>query len=172
MTTKYSAKHVYWDAKKQVVLNVHDVEIYRCKGKLRLPSHYYRFDSQHEFKVYLELCRMYGESNVERQYPVKILPKGKCYPKGLTWKVDFTVCSKEKGQNLFYNVEAKGLFLPEFGKTLAMLEQCEPVDFKSLRIVFPNKIPTENKVVKALSKSDFASNLLTLKDLKQLTELS
>ena len=172
MVTKYSAKHVYWDVKKQVVLNIHDVEIYRCNGKLRLPSHYYRFDSQHEFKVYLELCRMYGEENVERQYPIKVLPSSKCYPRGLTWKVDFTVCTKKKGTCLFYNVEAKGLFLPEFGKTLAMLERHDRNSFYQTKIVFPNKIPTENKVVKALSKTDFVSNLLTLKDLKQLSELS
>ena len=172
MTTKYRANHVYWDAKKQVVLNIHDIEIYRCNGKLKLPTSYYRFDSQHEFRVYLELCRMYGEENVERQYPVKVLPPSKCYPKGLTWKVDFTVYFKKKDLSFFHNIEAKGIFLPEFGKTLAMLEQHNSMNFHRTKIVFPNKIPTENKVVKALSKTDFALNLLTLKELKQLTELS
>ena len=172
MATKYAAKHVYWDTNKQIVLNVHDVEVYRCKGRLKLPLHYCRFDSQHEFKVYLELVRMYGEHRVKKQVSERILPSGRCYPNGKRWKIDFAVVNRSNPKVIDHYVEAKGVFLPSFGDTLAAFETNNPYRFKHLYLVFPREIPTHRQVVESLLDSDFCDRLLTLKDLKQLTELS
>ena len=172
MSSKYSAKHVYWDTKKQVVRSIHDIEIYRCKGRLKLPKHITRFDSQHEFKVYLELCRMYGEHRVRRQTPVEIIPPGRCYPAGKTWKVDFAIANRFYPLRVNCYVEAKGYFIPAFGDTLAMLETSDAYQLDDLYLIFPEAIPTDKKVIKSLQKSGLSANLLTLNDLRQLTELS
>ena len=172
MTNKYAAKHVYWDSKKQVVLNPHDVEIYRCKGKLKLPKHYHRIDSQHEFRVYLELCRMYGEHRVDRQISEELIPPCFSYPMGKRWKIDFGITNQNGLGSIALYIEAKGLFTPAFGDTLAMFELHSRIDINRLFLVFPDKIPTKSLVIKRLLKTDFTSNLLTLKDLKQLTKFS
>jgi hypothetical protein len=171
VTPKYSAKAVFFDSTKRVVIDRNEIDIYRSKGKLKLPEHITRFDSQHEFRVYLELCRMYGQGKVSRQFPVKIFPPGYCYPKGKNWKVDFYIDrdSSRFGSSVF--VEAKGAFLPEFAHTLANLELIDHRAFRRLIIVFSRSIPIENKVIKALLNSDYGQNLLTLKELEQLTHL-
>jgi hypothetical protein len=170
-TPKYKAKHVFWDREKQIVVDSIDIERYRIKTCLKLPGAIVRFDSQHEFKVYLELGRMYGSNKVIRQFPVEIIPPGYCYPKGKNWKIDFAITSEHAYCGYSRLVEAKGAFLPEFASTLASFEQIHDSDFGKLIIVFPNSIPKDNKVVKALLKSEYAQNLLTLKELKQLTQL-
>ena len=171
MASKYLAKYVYWDTKKRVVMNVHDIEIYRCNKKLRLPKHIARFDSQHEFKVYLELVRMYGEYSVERQVAVEIIPPCKCYPTGKRWKVDFTVLSPtDYGDEVLY-VEAKGFLIPAFADTLAMFEIETPYYLDDFYLVFPQQIPTDKQVIKNLQKSGLNENLLTLNTLKELRQL-
>jgi hypothetical protein len=165
-TPKYKAKAVFWDTEKQTVIDKSEVERYRVKNRLKLPNTIARFDSQHEFKVYLELCRMYGADRVIRQFPVEIFPKGICYPKGKHWKVDFAIKSNGRLPTIFAFVEAKGAFLPEFAHTLAALEWSEPDVFNSLIVVFGNSIPTENKVITSLLNSDFNCRLLTFKELQ------
>lgn len=172
MTTKYAAKHVYWDTNKQIVRSLHDVEIYRCNGKLKLPLHYFRFDSQHEFKVYLELVRMYGEHRIKRQVSERLLPSCRCYPRGKYWKIDFAITDLNNPKVIEHYVEAKGVFLPSFGDTLAAFETNNRYRFKHLYLVFPREIPIQRQVVRNLFNSDDCDRLMTLKDLKQLTELS
>lgn len=164
---KYQAKHVYWDAKNKIVRAGFDIEIYRCYGKLKLPPHIWRFDSQHEFKVYLELVRMYGEHRIERQFSVPIFPISCCYARGKSWKVDFALVNPNEPSEILYYIEAKGAFLTEFALTLAAFEQHQYERFERIKIIFPNRLPSKNNVVKSLLKSPFKDNLLTLSELKE-----
>ena len=119
---KYKSRCVYWDLTKQVVIDPQDIKVYRQQGRLKLPNHLIRFDSVHEYKVYLELCRIYGANRIIRQYQLDILPPCFCYPKGKKWRVDFAILSSTSQGGYFCFVEAKGAFLPEFAHTLACLE--------------------------------------------------
>lgn len=168
---KYKAKYVFWDNKNRVVKNVHDIEIYRCNGKLKLPEYIWRFDSQHEFKVYLNLVRIFGWDRIKRQYPLTIIPPGRCYPNGKVWRIDFAITSEFDKELCTHYIEAKGAFLPEFATTLALFEYQDPYDFNELFIVFNGKLPTNNRVIKSLLKTDFKDNLLSLKELERLTNL-
>lgn len=170
-TPKYKAKAVFWDTKKETVIDKSGVERYRVKDRLKLPNTIARFDSQHEFKAYLELCRMYGADRVIRQFPVEIFPKGDCYPKGKYWKVDFAIKSAGQLASIANYVEAKGAFLPEFAYTLAALEWSEPDIFNSLVVVFSGSIPLENRMVCSLLNSNSDCRLLTLKELQRLSHL-
>jgi hypothetical protein len=168
---KYKAKAVFWDLDKSTVVDKSEIERYREKGRLKLPDHVARFDSQHEFKVYLELCRMYGQEKIYRQYSTEVIPAGYCYPKGKNWKIDFSIANERPYLGTSHFVEAKGAFLPEFAHTLANFELLNDKAFGKLIIIFGNSIPIESKVIKALLDSEYAQNLLTLKELKQLSRL-
>lgn len=166
---KYKAKYVYWDVDQRIVRSIHDIEVFRCHGKLKLPPNIIRFDSQHEFKVYLELVRLFSAERIERQYKVQIASPTYCYPSGRHWKIDFAITKASKPDNYAYYFEAKGAVLPEFTHTLATFESHNPTSFNRLYLVFPNEIPLENKVIKALSKSPCLDRLLTLEQLKQIS---
>lgn len=110
------------------------------------------FDSVLEYKVYLSLCKKYGEKYITRQFQVPILPKNAFFP-ALTWKVDFVAWSAE-GVLLF---EAKGEWLlhdnfalSDFKKLLRLLQITQPEYFKKLVLVSDTEwlIPgTELKVI-------------------------
>lgn len=168
---KYKAKPVFWDIKNQRVIDSTDINQYRIKFRLKLPHYIRRFDSQHEFKVYLELLRMHGVERVESQFPVIVIPSSYCYPSGKSWKIDFAIKSDCRWGGYSHFVEAKGAFLPEFAHTLASFEYRHDSKFMKLIIVFPNAIPLNNRVIKALSNSPFKKNLLTFEELKQLKTL-
>ncbi|PSB11101.1 hypothetical protein C7B62_06635 [Pleurocapsa sp. CCALA 161] len=168
-TPKYKSKVVFFDTDKQIVIDSSEVERYRNKARLRLPENITRFDSQHEFKVYLELCRIYGADRIVRQYPIELIPPGQCYPKGKTWKVDFAIKDADKREALTTLVEAKGALMPEFISTLAHLEVNEPDAFEDLVVVFSRSIPTDNKVIKSLLNKTYAPQFYTLKELEQST---
>ncbi len=168
---KYKAKYVFWDSRDKVVRSGIDIEIYRCNGKLKLPEHIWRFDSQHEFKVYLELVRIFGVDRIERQYLSTLFLPGKCYPKGKNWKVDFAIKDAEIPGDFSHFVEAKGAFLPEFATTLAILEARNPWFFNELFVVFNSKPPTSSRVIKSLLKTDFKNHLISLKELEQSNQL-
>lgn len=170
-TPKYKAKAVYFDSNRRVVIAENEAERYRVKGKLKLRDGIIRFDSQHEFKVYLELCRMYGAEMVDRQYKVQIYSSGLCYPKGKDWKVDFSIPCPSHPDRPEALVEAKGACLSEFAYTLSALEQLQPDLFDRLFIVFSDRIPVENKVISSLMNSNYEYRLLTLKELKCLQHL-
>ncbi len=170
-TPKFKAKPVFWDTKDKVVRSEIDIEIYRCNGKLKLPEHIWRFDSQHEFKVYLELVRIFGAYRIKRQIPISLLPPRRCYPNGKTWKVDFAIDNGIASNEWTHFVEAKGAFLPEFATTLAILEDKDSWAFDNLFVIFNGKPPATNRVIKSLLKTDFKDHLLSLKELEQLTKL-
>lgn len=168
---KYSAKYVYWDTQKQVVLPPSDIEIHRYNGRLKLPKHIVRFDSHHEFRVYIELCRMYGSKCISRQYKVKTIEPCTCYPTGKYWKVDFAVSLP--GSMFFYDylIEAKGVITSEFINNLVLIEQTGFEAFESLYIVFPHIVPANNKVIKALQNNGWEQRLFTFKQFRQLDGL-
>ena len=168
---KYKAKYVFWDSKNEVVKSEHDINIYRCQGKLKLPEHIWRFDSQHEFKVYLQLVRMYGVSRIIRQFKLSIIPPGTCYPKGKSWRVDFAITSVTPLGGYSHYIEAKGAFLPEFGTTLACLEANNKMAFDRTLVIFSQKPSAKNRVIKALMDSPFQESLLSLQDLEKLSKL-
>ncbi len=165
---KYGSKPVYCNLRTQSVLSPYEIDSYRYKGKLKLAKHLAKFDSQHEFKVYLELIRMYGVSRVIRQYPLEIIAPGYCYSNGKNWRVDFAVTAMTGRKYIIYFVEAKGLFTTEFGYVLSALEAYDDRAFNKLRIVFASYVPSTNRVVKSLLKSDRQDALFTLNQLKKL----
>lgn len=167
-TLKYQSKAVFWDRQRQIVINKLEANKRRQGQGLKLPNHIFRFDSTHEFRVYLELIRMYGDSNVARQYPLQIFPASACYSKGKTWRVDFAVNTPSDSRTFNRFVEAKGLMLPEFRCALASLEQNNPFAFKMLRIVFPKTLPLDNNLVRSLRRSEHRDSLLTLPQLEKL----
>ena len=164
---KYGSKPVVWDLTRECVVSSNNLEIYRKGGKLKLLNGLVKFDSTHEFKVYLELIRIYGAKRVDLHYPIEAIPKGQCYPNGKTWKVDFAIRRNSLYPKHICYVEAKGIFTTEFTYTLAFLEQTNYTAFKNLFVVFPSKMPERNRVVKNLLRSSCSSNLLTLNQLKQ-----
>lgn len=170
-TPKYKAKAVFWDTKREIVIDNSAVEKYRAKNRLKLPDHITRFDSQHEFKVYLRLCWMYGEHRIKRQYPIEVIPPGRCYPKGKCWKVDFAITTAWAVPKISHYVEAKGALLPEFVNTLVQLEISQPNVFKNLSVVFSRSIPTENKVIHSLLNQFHVPYFCTLEELEQLAHL-
>lgn len=170
-TPKYKAKVVYWDSSRGVVIGTDEIEKYRVKGKFKFPDGIFRFDSQHEFKVYLELCRMYGAKRIERQFKVQVFPSGLCYRRGKNWRVDFAILTGGSHPLPYAYVEAKGAFLPEFGFILAAVEHLRPDIFNSLYIAFSDSIPVHNRVIGSLMNSVYDSRLLTLEELKCLKHL-
>ena len=169
--TKYKAKPVWWNTLTKTVLSEHEVENYRFNNRLKTPAHYIRFDSQHEFKVYLELVRMYGEDRIIRQHKLEIIPPCTCYPKGKTWRVDFAITGKHFRNEILAYVEAKGAVLNEFKYTLSLLEVSRPLDFLKLRIVFVQTVPTTDKIITAIKKSGIKKMLTTLPKIKKLPYL-
>ena len=171
IATKYSAKYVYWDTQKQAVRHKSDIELYRARGRLKLPKHVVRFDSHHEFRVYLELCRMYGSKNIIRQVSREIIPAGYCYPKGKKWKIDFALVNNYLDSEIISFIEAKGAITSEFINNLAWVEQFNELVLWQLMIVFPNKIPTNNKVINSLIERGWSKQIITLKELRQRNKL-
>lgn len=169
---KYKNQQVFWDVREQAVVSPYIINKYRYGNSLKLPRHIIRFPSKHEFKVYLELLRMYGIHRVVSQYGVKISPPNKCYPKGRLWKVDFAIMSVTKQSKPQFIVEAKGLMTTDFKSALFCLEMHNPRYFDKLYIVFTDKIPTERHIIKNLLHSDFKNHIMTLDQLRELKELS
>ena len=165
---KYKSVPVYWNSQNRSVLNPDAIASYRSQKVTNIPRHIWKFDSQHEFKVYLELVRMYGAKRIKRQHKVQVANPSICYPKGKTWKADFIIKDTYHPDAIYRIVEAKGLFLPEFANTLVQLEINQPLLFKRTVIVFSQSIPTEKRVVKALANSELSENLITLSQLKKL----
>lgn len=168
---KYKAKPVFFDFDNRVVVDPLEIDKLRTEKRLRLPRGLIRFDSQHEFGVYLELCRMYGAERVICQHRVEIYAPGRCYPRGKEWRVDFAITTSERNPVPCAYIEAKGAFLPEFGFTLAALEHLQPEVFDNLHIVFGACVPAHNKIISSLLNSDFNCRLFTLKEMKCLKHL-
>lgn len=167
---KYHSKYVFWDKLNQRVINAHEADKLRSGKQDTLPKHIRRFDSLHEFKVYLELIRIYGIQRIKTQVHVNILPRGLCFPRGKTWKVDFAITESDDSHFAYKYVEAKGLITREFIYTLACLETYKPNIFHNLHLVFVRSIPIENNMIKSLTKSHWNNHMLTLKDLQKLRQ--
>lgn len=168
--SKYHAKYVHWNSVTRTVLDSNLANRLRSGKQRRLPEYVKRFDSQHEFRVYLELIRIYGENRVKKQTLINILPPGLCYPKGKGWKVDFAITDPVFDHRHHCFIEAKGVVTREFIYTLACLEAYKPQVFNNLYLVFPHRIPTNNRTINGLKKTYWNEQLLTLKDLKKWKE--
>ena len=168
---KYKAKVVYWDSKRQITISHENALKWKMENKGKLPKFIYRFESTHEFLVYLELVRMFGAERIVRQHKLHIFPPSACYPHGKVWRVDFAILTLSYGEDFDFYVEAKGLFLPDNRVTLACLEQYNFAAFNRLRIVFTNNIPIEHRLVASINRSDYSRMLLTLPQLKALETL-
>jgi hypothetical protein len=168
---KYKSKAVFWDLNKLIVISKERADECRFENNNKLPSHIVRFDSTHEFTVYLELSRIYGYHRIVRQHPLEIFPASVCYPRGKTWKVDFAIIAKTPPFAFTNFVEAKGVMMREFRGTLACLEQNNFEAFEKLSMVFPRTIPTDCTLVKTLFRSKHRNMLLTLPELRQLNIL-
>ena len=163
---KFKAKYVYWDSKNQRVIDCYEADKLRFGKQDTLPKHIRRFDSRHEFKVYLELIRIYGIRRIKTQVHINLLPRGLCFPRGKTWKVDFAIVEHYDQSVYCKYVEAKGMITREFVYTLACLEAYKPIIFNNLSLVFTRNIPKDNSVIRALSKTHWNDNLLTLEILQ------
>ena len=170
-TPKYKSKFVYWDIFYQHVVSQENIEAYRQQGQLKLPENIWRFDSQHEFKVYLQLVRIFGAGRIVRQYELEIIPRGLCYPSGKTWRVDFAIISQPPTGGFSHYIEAKGGILPGFAMVLACLETHNVDAFDKTYVIFTRCVSTTNRVIKALLKTPVGRRLITLKQLEQLNEL-
>jgi hypothetical protein len=168
---KYRSKAVFWDLQKRIVISRESAIRHRLGDSTKLPKHIVRFDSIHEFTVYLELSRIYGHHRIVRQYPLHIFPKSVCYPNGKTWRVDFAITAEGMSRTFSNFVEAKGVMMREFRVTLGCLEQNNSNAFQRLSMVFPKRIPTECALIKTLSRSERRDMLLTLPELRQLSIL-
>jgi len=170
-TPKYKAKPVFWDSRQRIVVSPETASIIRKHDKSKDYDHIWRFDSTHEFKVYLELVRICGKEKVVRQHPLCIIPRSYCYPSGKTWRVDFAIVNHLAIGGYSHYIEAKGAFLPEFTAVLSSLEQNDRTAFDRVHIVFTDKIPSTNRVLNALKKGWESSRLITLKQLEESTRL-
>jgi hypothetical protein len=170
--TKFRAKVVYWNLVTKNVVSAQSVEQYRVNNRLKLPDCICRFDSQLEFKVYLELVRMYGAEKIIRQYPLEIFPESYCYPRGKVWKVDFAIKRNASSYLPSLFVEAKGAFLPEFAVALAAFEALNPDDFDKVHIIFGNTFPKESRVFRNLLKCPIANQMMTINQLRKKVSLT
>lgn len=166
MNNKYSACKVHWHSDRKCVLSSLDLERVKDPKTSKLPKNIITFDSRHEFRVWLELCKIYGEHRVLLQTPIEIIPPGSCYPRGKKWKADFAIIDDDNRHTISHLVEAKGYVTMEFTFILSLIELHKPFLFERLMIVFPKAIPTDKKIIKNLNQSDFADNLLTFKQLQ------
>ena len=168
---KYKAKPVYYDLVHNNVVSHLEIESYRIKGKLNTPPWIHRFDSQHEFKVYLKLVDMYEPEAVQLQIPILLFPKSFCHPNGKYWKVDFMVTNPKNLLEVLFYVEAKGIITKEFEFILSVLEHHDPDTFTNLHLVFPNKLPTNNRLLKSIQKTDFSQRIYTRPQFNRLQQI-
>lgn len=169
---KYGAKQVYYDWQSDYVLTKEAVEQYRRGKRVNLPFWIHRFDSQHEFRVFNKLKDMYGKDRIQLQIPVRLFSHTLCHKNGKDWKVDFMVTDGNNPLIPLCYVEAKGVMNKEFEFILSVLEQNNPRVFNNLHIVFADKIPSRNQVIKNLLTTNFANRIYKRTRFNQLTELT
>ena len=142
MITKYKAKLVYYSPSKNRQLTKNEIQAYKSYGINSGFADAIKFDSYHEYKVYLSLRNSYIISEVIPHPKIEILSKKDklaCFPTGKRWAVDFIARGHHKETLML--VEAKGVITQEFPFILAMLEKYHRELFGKLWLVFPNRIP-------------------------------
>lgn len=163
MTHKYLAKVVFWDSQRLCTIPKEEADSLREPKRKRLPPHIYRFDSSLEFKVYLQLLKLYKPRRIKRQVAVRLIPPGICHPKGKTWRCDFAITHPCDDTKIIKYVEAKGKITPEFRNHLPILEHTNPSVFRSLIIVFGSRIPKDNRVIANLLNQQKQCQILNLR---------
>lgn len=112
-----------------------------------------RFDSHFEAKCYKVLRQKYPRLAIARQYPLLIKNQTKRYDR-LDWKVDFRVHTDAER----FNIEAKGIPLPEFKRNLQYLEFFNRDEYLRTWIVCENSQKID-KHIRALSFKEFCYKL-------------
>lgn len=168
---KYKAKSVFYDWQSDTVLSTEEISAYRKHGKLNLPFWIHRFDSQHEFRIFNKLKDMYGKNRIQLQLPILLYDRTTCHPNGKYWKIDFTVTASNNPLQALFYVEAKGVVNKEFEYILSALEQNNPKVFSKLYLVFPDRIPSSNRVIKNLLKTPFQERIYKRTQFNQLAKL-
>lgn len=168
---KYRAKGVYWLLSEQRCLSLEESNWYKKNKQFNDIAY---FASLFELKVYQTLIEMFGFNNVIRQYPLYILPKGRCYPKGKQWVIDFAIKSNHYHKRPLMLIEAKGYPTDSFLSNLALLEAVNPAVFRQLTIVFDRNIPSHRMITnlrKTNHQSDFGKVLLLDEFVERYTPL-
>lgn len=161
-TNKYRAKKVYYNTSNRMMVSQAMIACYRHQGKLKLPSEILCFDSKFEFKVYRTLVDLFGSHAVICQYPIELIPSGQCYPSGKDWKIDFAIKPSLYAQKPSMLIEAKGVLTPGCISNLVTLELTHPEYFNALYLLFERALPTKNRVIRRLLKTDFQHRILLL----------
>ena len=110
MITKYKAQIVYYSPSKDRQLTKNEILAYKSYGINSDFADAIKFDSYHEYKVYLTLRNSYIISEVIPHFPIEILSKKDklaCFPTGKRWAVDFIARGHHKETLML--VEAKGV---------------------------------------------------------------
>ena len=83
---------------------------------------------------------------------------------------DFMISQPNRPSTPMLYVEAKGVINKEFEFILSVLEQNNPIAFHTLYIVFADKIPSSNQVIKNLLTTAFGNHIYKRTQFNQLTE--
>ncbi|MDJ0690442.1 MAG: hypothetical protein QNJ41_18275 [Xenococcaceae cyanobacterium MO_188.B32] len=188
-TNKYHAKKVYYDTSNRMMVSQAMIACYRHKGKLKLPSDILCFDrgtpvtagtvvlrrcngdSKFEFKVYRTLVDLFGSHAVICHYPIELIPSGQCYPEGKDWKIDFAIKPSLYAKEPSMLIEAKGVLTESCISNLVTLELTHPEYFNALYLIFERALPTTNRVIRRLLKTDFQHRILLLEQFVELEVL-
>ncbi len=135
---KYGAVQCYW----------HEASRSICDEKPLSES--IRFDSHFEARCYKVLRAKYPRLAVARQHPLLIKSQTKRYDR-LDWKVDFRVHTDD----MRFNIEAKGIPLPEFKRNLQYLEFFNRDEYLRTWIVCENSQKIDEHI-RAISFKEFA----------------
>ncbi len=170
MRSKYKAAPVYFCSRQNRQLTPNEIKIYKASGNKSDFTDVIRFESQHEYKVYLVLRNSYLFSEISPQYQVEILPPkdSACFPTGKRWQVDFLAKGQHKEPLML--VEAKGLITRDFPLILAMFENFNQELFSKLWLVF-DRIPKHNQLVKNLLHRQNKPNIPRIVTLSQFQRL-
>ncbi len=117
------------------------------------------------------LIELFGCTAVKHQYPVDLLPPGRCHPKGKKWTIDFAIRPDKQFKRSLMLVEAKGYPTDTFLTNLSILEATNPNLFKSLFLIFERNIP-DNRMIANLRKTNIGAKVLTLQEFVERNSLT
>ena len=154
MGNKYKAQAVYHHLEWDRPMNPFELEKFRNLSNKSLKAHnILYFASRFEYRVYQHLVELFGAESVVCQCPVSIYPASKCCPNGKNWTVDFMVRANRERKRSVMFVEAKGMVTNTFMDNLIALEMFNQQVFNCLYVLFESAIPTKNRIIKNLLKS-------------------
>ncbi len=161
VANKYKANSTYWHIRERRTLTKQEADWYRKNQQPALDILY--FASTFELVVYQHLIELFGFTAVIHQYPVDLLPPGRCHPKGKKWIIDFAIKPDKQLKRSLMLVEAKGYPTDTFLTNLSILEATNPNLFKSLFLIFDRNIPAHRIITNLRKTNSYAQGkVLTL----------